>query len=87
MTWDPTVRVSVLSMYVGTTLFFTQATAGNQGIVQRYLSLPNLKSVKKALILFVIGVTILKSVCFYNGLLIYARYHDCDPLTTKVGSY
>lgn len=23
-------------------------------------------------------------MCIYNGLLLYATYHDCDPLTTKL---
>lgn len=23
-------------------------------------------------------------MCYYNGLLLYATYHDCDPLTTKL---
>lgn len=27
---------------------------------------------------------ILLSICCYCGLLIYATYHDCDPLTTKL---
>lgn len=26
----------------------------------------------------------LVSLCIYNGLLLYATFHDCDPLTTKV---
>lgn len=27
---------------------------------------------------------VLLSICCYCGLLIYATYHDCDPLTTKL---
>ena len=23
-------------------------------------------------------------MCIYNGLLLYATFHDCDPLTTKL---
>lgn len=53
-------------------------------MVQRYLSLPTLAAARKALILYVIGVTVLLSFCCYNGLLIYATYYDCDPLTTKL---
>lgn len=38
----------------------------------------------RALWCFMIGVTILVLMCGYSGLLIYAWYHECDPLTTKV---
>lgn len=38
----------------------------------------------RALWIFIFGVIILLSMCSYCGLLIYAKYHDCDPLTTKL---
>jgi solute carrier family 5 (sodium-coupled monocarboxylate transporter), member 8/12 len=31
---------------------------------------------------FVFGSIFVISICCYNGLLIAAHYHDCDPLTT-----
>lgn len=37
-----------------------------------------------ALWLFVLGTMTLTVSCSYCGLLIYATYHDCDPLTTKL---
>ncbi|XP_036321348.1 sodium-coupled monocarboxylate transporter 1 isoform X1 [Rhagoletis pomonella] len=84
MTWDPSVRVSMLSVLLGATLFYVQVTAGNQVIMQRYLSLPGMKEVKGALLWFTIGIIALMGACFYNGLLLYATYHDCDPLSTKL---
>lgn len=51
-------------------------------MIQRYLSLPTLADAKKALWIFIFGVLILLSLCAYCGLLIYATYYDCDPLTT-----
>lgn len=74
----------MIGIFVGTTFYFMQVTSGNQVIVQRYLSVPGLKEVKKLVIFFTLGVMLLTGACFYNGLLIYATYHDCDPLTTKV---
>lgn len=53
-------------------------------MIQRYLSLPTLKDGRKALWTFVVGVIILMMLCSYNGLLIYATYQHCDPLTTKL---
>lgn len=34
--------------------------------------------------LFLLGTLALVLSCSYCGLLIYATYHDCDPLTTKL---
>lgn len=53
-------------------------------MIQRYLALPTLKAGRRALWIFVCGVSILMLICAYNGLLIYATYEHCDPLTTKV---
>lgn len=53
-------------------------------MIQRYLSLPTLAHARRALWIFIFGVLILLSLCAYCGLLIYATYHDCDPLTTKL---
>ena len=53
-------------------------------MIQRYLALPTLSAARKALAYFCVGVLILMALCTYNGLLIYATYKDCDPLTTKV---
>jgi len=38
----------------------------------------------RALWCFMIGIAMLTSLCGYAGMLIYAWYHECDPLTTKV---
>lgn len=53
-------------------------------MIQRYLALPTLKAGRRALWIFVGGVISLMMLCSYNGLLIYATYKDCDPLTTKL---
>ncbi|XP_077277700.1 sodium-coupled monocarboxylate transporter 1 isoform X3 [Temnothorax americanus] len=37
-----------------------------------------------ALWCFMIGVILLISICGYAGMLIYAWYYECDPLTTKL---
>lgn len=53
-------------------------------MIQRYLALPTLRAGRQALWIFVLGVIVLMFLCSYNGLLIYATYKHCDPLTTKV---
>lgn len=39
----------------------------------------------RAVVLFCIGISMIYCFCLYCGLLIYARFYDCDPLQTKVG--
>lgn len=51
-------------------------------MIQRYVSLPTLKKARQAVWIFIGGVFILLGFSMYNGLLLYAIYHDCDPLTT-----
>lgn len=63
---------------------FLQTNAVSQNMIQRYLSLPSLKAGKRAVFIFVFGVIVLMMLCSYNGLLMYATYKNCDPLTTKL---
>lgn len=51
-------------------------------MVQRYMSLPNLKKARRAIVIFTVGIILFVSVCCYAGLLIYAKYWNCDPLTS-----
>lgn len=53
-------------------------------MIQRYLSLPTLRAARTSLYIFIGGIIMLMLLCSYNGLLIYASYKDCDPLTTKL---
>ncbi|XP_069696488.1 sodium-coupled monocarboxylate transporter 1-like [Periplaneta americana] len=80
---DPTVRHSVLSLCVGGFFFWLQVSALNQNMTQRYLTLPTMRAARIALSLFIMGAMVFIFICSYCGLLIFARYHNCDPLTTK----
>lgn len=83
---NPTVRHTLWSQLVGGVFYWTQTNAVSQNMIQRYLALPTLASARKALALFCLGVLVLMGLCSYNGLLMYATYKQCDPLTTKVRS-
>ncbi|XP_028032685.1 sodium-coupled monocarboxylate transporter 1-like [Bombyx mandarina] len=84
--WDPNplTRHTIWSLIMGGVIYWLQANAVNQTMVQRYLSLPTLRGAKWAVFLFCIGISLLYCFCLYCGLLIYARFHDCDPLQTKL---
>lgn len=79
---NPTIRHSFWSLLVGGTQFWLVVLSLNQSMIQRYISLPTQKASKKALLINIVGLTVLVSFCCYNGLLIYANFYNCDPLTT-----
>ncbi|XP_059048017.1 sodium-coupled monocarboxylate transporter 1-like isoform X1 [Achroia grisella] len=84
--WDPSplARHTIWNLVVGGLIYWLQANAVNQTMVQRYLALPTLRGAKWAVVLFSIGISVLYCFCLYCGLLIYARFYDCDPLQTKL---
>ena len=86
LTWDPTVRLSLSAVTLGTLLHKIQSNDVNQMSIQRFMSLPDKNKVKQCLILFTIFLMFLLFCCCYMGLLTYATYYDCDPLSTKVNS-
>jgi len=86
MTFDPTARMGVFALFIGGALFKLQANGINQAIVQRYLTLPNNRDVKRALILSLIGFMLVMLMCVYIGMLAFAEFYHCDPITTGVSS-
>lgn len=82
--WSPFTRHTIWALTIGGFIHWLQISAINQNMIQRYLSLPNMQSARRALWFFNFGVVALISMCGYSGLLIYAWYHECDPLTTKL---
>ncbi|XP_050077278.1 sodium-coupled monocarboxylate transporter 1-like [Anopheles maculipalpis] len=72
-------RQTFWAVLIGGFFYWTSYNAVNQTMVQRYMSLPNLKTAKNSIYMFVIGTAIFISVCCYTGLLLYGEYFDCDP--------
>ncbi|KAH8341015.1 hypothetical protein KR059_012279, partial [Drosophila kikkawai] len=85
-TWDPTVRLSMLSVIVGGTLHKIQSSDVNQVSIQRFLSLPSYDHAKRCMFIFTLLLMFLLSCCNYMGLVSYAVYHDCDPISTKLAA-
>jgi len=83
-TFDPKVRMSMFALMVGYVGHNTYQFGCNQMITQRYMSLPGVKQMAHTSFVFIVGLTLLFTLCLYNGLLLFATYYDCDPLTTKV---
>lgn len=84
LSFNPTVRHTLWSQLIGGVFYWTQTNAVSQNMIQRYLALPTLRAARLALFIFCSGVLVMMALCGYNGLLIYATYKNCDPLTTKL---
>ncbi|KAG7212741.1 hypothetical protein KM043_013006 [Ampulex compressa] len=82
--WSPLTRHTIWSLVIGGFGHWLQISAISQNMMQRYLALPTLVAAKRALWCFIVGVLSLVGICGYAGMLIYAWYHECDPLTTKL---
>lgn len=72
-------RQTFWGVLIGGFFYWTSFNSVNQTMVQRYMSLPNLKKAKLSIGMFTIGMGVFVSVCCYAGLLIYAHYYQCDP--------
>jgi len=79
---DPTVRHTFWSLLFGGYFMWLAIFGVNQTQVQRYMSMPTIKDVRKALFLCFLLVGILDTALYYLGLVIYTRYKDCDPIET-----
>ncbi|GAB1869715.1 Sodium-coupled monocarboxylate transporter 1 [Camponotus japonicus] len=82
--WSPLTRHTIWALTIGGFVHWLPTAAINQNMIQRYLSLPTVQSARRALWCFIVGVLTMIGMCGYAGLLIYAWYHECDPLTTKL---
>ncbi|XP_017769090.1 PREDICTED: sodium-coupled monocarboxylate transporter 2-like [Nicrophorus vespilloides] len=80
--FDPSKRDTFWSMLIGFSVYYITHFSINQGSVQKLLSLPTFRDSKKAVLAFGVGITIVKMTCVFTGLIIYAKYYNCDPITT-----
>ncbi|KAJ4433292.1 hypothetical protein ANN_15551 [Periplaneta americana] len=80
---SPLIRATFWSVIIGNVFSWLNYCAVNQGMVQKFLALPSLNHAKQALLLFTLGIFIIKTISCFTGLIIYATYMDCDPLKSK----
>ncbi|XP_045473310.1 sodium-coupled monocarboxylate transporter 1 isoform X2 [Harmonia axyridis] len=79
---DPTLRVTTTSALIGQ-LFMSLSIFGcQQNFVQRYCSMDSQKKVTKTLMFNIPVITVLFSLSWVVGMVIYATYSNCDPLSS-----
>lgn len=84
MTLSPYKRQTFLAVLIGGYLQFLSFNSVNQTMVQRYMSLPNMKSARISILIYIVGTGLFVSLCCYTGLLVYAAYYQCDPKTVGI---
>ncbi|KAF4521529.1 hypothetical protein B566_EDAN009497 [Ephemera danica] len=83
MSPNPLIRHTFWTVLFGSYTGWLATMAVSQGMVQRYVSLPNIRAAKWSLFYFAWGLFLSNVLCMATGLTIYAEYANCDPLTTK----
>ncbi|CAD5126563.1 DgyrCDS14658 [Dimorphilus gyrociliatus] len=78
---DPMKRHTFWTLSIGGMFTWLAIYGVNQSQVQRALCVPKLRDAQIALWLNLPGLTALLTVCGLCGMVIYAQYADCDPLT------
>lgn len=78
---DPSVRHSAWALVIGGSFLWVSVYGTNQAQVQRALSCRTLKDAQIALWLNFPGLCIILYLCCLVGIVLYAFYRTCDPVT------
>ncbi|EFA00982.1 sodium-coupled monocarboxylate transporter 1 [Tribolium castaneum] len=79
---DPTKRDSFWITSIGMSIGWLSMVGIHQSCVQKFLSVSTFQESKQCVIYFSIGISIVSSFSVFTGLMMYARYANCDPFTT-----
>ncbi|XP_011869528.1 PREDICTED: sodium-coupled monocarboxylate transporter 1-like [Vollenhovia emeryi] len=80
---SPLARNTFWSMAVGMTVIWLGHLGIHPGTVQRFLSVPREIDAKHGIAITAVGMIVVKLICVFTGLIMFAKYHDCDPFLTK----
>lgn len=79
---DFTDRHTIWSLIIGGGVYYLQVALMDQCMIQRYMALPTYRKVKRAVWIFTFGTIFFILLSCWSGLVVYATYYDCDPLST-----
>ncbi|XP_041375535.1 sodium-coupled monocarboxylate transporter 1-like [Gigantopelta aegis] len=80
---DPTIRHSFWSLFVGGFLTLLTIYGSNQAMLQRYVSTRTHTGSQVALWTSVVLTVIYLCMSCLTGLVLFAYYHNCDPLFSR----
>ncbi|XP_048758673.2 sodium-coupled monocarboxylate transporter 1-like isoform X2 [Ostrea edulis] len=81
---DPSVRHTTWNVIVGGGFFWMAIYGINQAQVQRAISVPSVRHAKIALWLNFPGMFLILSLVCSVGVVMYAFYSECDPVSLKI---
>lgn len=84
---NPFLRHTFWTVGIGMTFSWLTQLGIHPGAIQRFVALPTYGKAKKSLIYFILGMGVVKILTGTVGMLIYAKYKDCDPITANVSVY
>ncbi|EDW99259.1 sodium-coupled monocarboxylate transporter 2 [Drosophila yakuba] len=79
-TFDLTTRSTIWNTFISATMMWSGYVGLNQSCVQRIVSLPSLAHARRSLVLFGFGFILIMFFNCFTGIVMYSRFHDCDPL-------
>nr|KAG5707439.1 hypothetical protein BaRGS_011943 [Batillaria attramentaria] len=83
---DPFIRHTFWTLFVGGTFASLVVYASNQAMLQRYLSVRNLKTARMTILLHLPFSEVFLALGMLSGLVMYAFYYGCDPLKLGIVS-
>nr|XP_045604126.1 sodium-coupled monocarboxylate transporter 2-like [Procambarus clarkii] len=81
---DPTTRHTFWSLVIGGYFTWISIYGVNQAQVQRYLCVQTRQMAVNTLWINLVGLVILMVTCSFGGMVVYAKYYDCDPVRAGV---
>uniref|UniRef100_A0A146KPI9 Sodium-coupled monocarboxylate transporter 1 n=2 Tax=Lygus hesperus TaxID=30085 RepID=A0A146KPI9_LYGHE len=81
---DPFQRNTFWTVLLGSIINWTGMIAIHPASYQRFISVRTYTMAQVISVIMCVGLIVIKSVSLYTGLVIYARYKDCDPVEAKV---
>lgn len=83
-TLDTSTRTTFWNTSTQIFVIWSCHVAFSQSCVQRLVSLPSLRAAKKSMIIFYFGVVLIMGFNCGTGIIMYAYYHDCDPVKANI---
>ncbi|ODM96987.1 Sodium-coupled monocarboxylate transporter 1 [Orchesella cincta] len=83
---DPRTRYTVWTSLIGGYFLEMTLFGATQSQIQRYNSVPTLRQSKQCLMFNMVGMMFVNVICSFLGMILFAKYWLCDPLTSTAVS-
>jgi solute carrier family 5 (sodium-coupled monocarboxylate transporter), member 8/12 len=81
---DPFIRQSFWSVFIGSIFFSLSFFCFSQQMLQRFKASKSKRAAQASLLLSVPGIVFVLLSCVFIGLILFAFFKDCDPITANL---